>query len=156
MCWSRDTICEEACAGILEQSMGARNWVGIGLSYRAARLHRLAEWVPWNRFLSSLKVKKYCLSEKYRLWLPVTKWSLAISRASTGRNASPGQASSAEVTLQGSPNSSLGRCLFLSGFIHKEMLQKETKVDRNGNSLSGRGRGNKHLTPLQLILGPNL
>jgi hypothetical protein len=66
--------------------------------------------------------------------------SLARSRASTGRNETPGQASSAEVTLQSavcilqsSPNSSLGRCLFLSGFIHKEMLQKETKVDhRNG------------------------
>jgi hypothetical protein len=30
-------------AGILEQSMGTRNRVGIGLSYRTARLHRLAE-----------------------------------------------------------------------------------------------------------------
>ncbi len=30
-------------AGILEQSMGTRNQVGIGLSYRPARLHRLAE-----------------------------------------------------------------------------------------------------------------
>ncbi len=29
---------------------------GIGLSYRSARLHRLAELVPWNRFLGSLKV----------------------------------------------------------------------------------------------------
>ncbi len=28
-------------ARILEQSMGARNRVGIGLSYRPARLHRL-------------------------------------------------------------------------------------------------------------------
>jgi hypothetical protein len=33
-------------AGILEQSMGARNRVGIGLSYRPARLHRLAESIP--------------------------------------------------------------------------------------------------------------
>jgi hypothetical protein len=40
-------------AGILEQSMGAKNRIGIGLSYRPARLHRLAEsffeiesWVP--------------------------------------------------------------------------------------------------------------
>jgi hypothetical protein len=32
---------------------------GIGLSYRPARL---AESIPWNRFLCSLKV------EKYRLW----------------------------------------------------------------------------------------
>ncbi len=31
------------CAGILEQSIEARNWVGIGLSYRPTRLHRLAE-----------------------------------------------------------------------------------------------------------------
>ncbi len=31
----------------LEQLMGARNWVGIGLSYRRARLHRLGR----NRFL---------------------------------------------------------------------------------------------------------
>jgi hypothetical protein len=35
---------------------GARNRVGIGLSYRPARLHRLAELIPWNRFLGSLKV----------------------------------------------------------------------------------------------------
>jgi hypothetical protein len=43
-------------AGIFEQSMGARNRAGIGLSYRPARLHRLAESNPWNRFLGSLKV----------------------------------------------------------------------------------------------------
>jgi hypothetical protein len=29
-----------------EQSKGARNRVGIGLSYRPARLHRLAELIP--------------------------------------------------------------------------------------------------------------
>jgi hypothetical protein len=40
------------CAGIFKQSIGARNRVGIGLSYRPARLHRLAELVPWNRFLT--------------------------------------------------------------------------------------------------------
>jgi hypothetical protein len=34
------------CDGILEQSMGARNRVGIGLSYWPARLHRLAESIP--------------------------------------------------------------------------------------------------------------
>ncbi len=33
-----------------------RNRVGIGLSYRSARLHTLAELVPRNRFLGSLKV----------------------------------------------------------------------------------------------------
>ncbi len=44
-------------AGILEQSMKARNRdIGIGLSYLPARLHSLAELVPWNRFLGSLKV----------------------------------------------------------------------------------------------------
>ncbi len=43
-------------AGIFKQSIGARNRVGIGMSYRSARLHSLAELVPWNRFLGSLKV----------------------------------------------------------------------------------------------------
>ncbi len=33
------------------------------MSYRAARLHRLAELIPWNQFLGSLKVLKYRLSE---------------------------------------------------------------------------------------------
>jgi hypothetical protein len=36
-------------AGILEQSLGARNRVGIGLSYRPARLRRLED-----RFLGSI------------------------------------------------------------------------------------------------------
>ncbi len=31
------------CAGIVEQSVGARNRLGIGLSHRPARLHRLSE-----------------------------------------------------------------------------------------------------------------
>jgi hypothetical protein len=48
-------------AGIFRQSMGARNQVGIGLLYRPARLHSLAEPIPWNRFLGSIKVKKYQL-----------------------------------------------------------------------------------------------
>jgi hypothetical protein len=43
-------------AGIFEQSMGAYNRVGIGWWYRPASLHRLAELIPWNRFLGSLKV----------------------------------------------------------------------------------------------------
>jgi hypothetical protein len=46
----------ETNSGILEQSMGARNRVGIGLSYCPARLHRLAESIPGNRYLGSLKV----------------------------------------------------------------------------------------------------
>jgi hypothetical protein len=37
--------------------MGARNRVGIGLSYRPARLNRLAELIPWYQFLGSLKFK---------------------------------------------------------------------------------------------------
>jgi hypothetical protein len=36
--------------------MVARNRVGIGLSYRPARLHRLGKLIPWNRFLGSSKV----------------------------------------------------------------------------------------------------
>jgi hypothetical protein len=39
--------------------LGARNRLGIGLSYRPARLHGLAELIPWNRFLGSLKVHKH-------------------------------------------------------------------------------------------------
>ena len=42
--------------------MGARNRGGIGLSYWPARLHRLAEFIPRNQFLSSLNVYKYGLS----------------------------------------------------------------------------------------------
>jgi hypothetical protein len=44
------------CAGIFKQSIGARNREEIGLSYRPPRLHSLAELVPWNKFLGSLKV----------------------------------------------------------------------------------------------------
>ncbi len=47
--------------GIFKQSMGARNRVGIGLSYRPVRLHMLAELIPWNRFLGLLKVQKFGL-----------------------------------------------------------------------------------------------
>ncbi len=40
--------------GIFKQSKGARNRVGIGLSYRPARLHRLAEFIlcRWGFFFS--------------------------------------------------------------------------------------------------------
>jgi hypothetical protein len=48
--------CIKCRAGIFKLSMGARNWVGIGLSYRPARLHRLAEFIPRNRFLGSTNV----------------------------------------------------------------------------------------------------
>jgi hypothetical protein len=42
------------CPGILEQSMGARNQVGIGLLYRPAGLNRLAESILG--LLKSLKI----------------------------------------------------------------------------------------------------
>ncbi len=48
-------------AGIFKESMGARNRGGRGLSYRPARLHRLAQFIPWNRFLGSRNVYKYGL-----------------------------------------------------------------------------------------------
>jgi hypothetical protein len=44
------------CWNLFKQSYGAKNLVGIGLAYRPARLHRLEELIPWNRFLGSLKV----------------------------------------------------------------------------------------------------
>jgi hypothetical protein len=50
------SLVKKACAGIFKPSMGARNRVGIELSYRPARLHRLAEFIPWNRFLGSINV----------------------------------------------------------------------------------------------------
>jgi hypothetical protein len=52
-------------AGIFKKTMGARHRVGIGLSYRPARLHRLAELMPWHRFLVSIRVLKYqlCITE---------------------------------------------------------------------------------------------
>jgi hypothetical protein len=43
-------------AGILKESMGARNRGGIGLSYRPARRNSLAEFIPWNRFPGSINV----------------------------------------------------------------------------------------------------
>jgi hypothetical protein len=49
-------ILREYSAGILQQSMGARNRVGIGLSYWSARLHRLAESIP--ELLKSLKIQE--------------------------------------------------------------------------------------------------
>jgi hypothetical protein len=43
-------------SGIFKHSMGAWNRVRIGLLYRTARVQRLAELLPWNRFVGSLKV----------------------------------------------------------------------------------------------------
>jgi hypothetical protein len=55
----------ETRAEIFKQSKRARNRVGIGLSYRPARLHRLAEFIPWNRFMGSMNVKKYGLGWRH-------------------------------------------------------------------------------------------
>jgi hypothetical protein len=60
----------KSSAGILEQSMGAGNRVGTGLSYRPARLRRLEESIP--RLLKSLK---YCLW--VRSQHPPTQWNLS-------------------------------------------------------------------------------
>jgi hypothetical protein len=54
-----DNVAQGSICTNLEQSMGFRNRVGIGLSYRPARLHRLAELIPWKRFFGSLKVSKF-------------------------------------------------------------------------------------------------
>jgi hypothetical protein len=56
--------------------MGARNRVGIWLSYQPARLHRLRESIPCDRFLGSLKVLKYRL---WRLNKCNTLWSLLLT-----------------------------------------------------------------------------
>jgi hypothetical protein len=43
-------------AGIFKKSMGARNRGGIRLLYRTARLHRLAEFIPWNQFRGPINI----------------------------------------------------------------------------------------------------
>ncbi len=56
--------------GIFKKSMGARHRVGIGLLYRPARVHRLAEFIPWNRFRGPIHVQKYQLVfSPFRLYL---------------------------------------------------------------------------------------
>ncbi len=50
----RHAAADLSIVGILEQSIGARNRVGIGLLYRPTRLHRLAESILG--FLKSLKI----------------------------------------------------------------------------------------------------
>jgi hypothetical protein len=77
------TISSHICAGILDQSMGARNRVRIGMSYRSVRLH-LAESIPgllkslkipgrlWNPDLLFIKIKQYTT---YRHFLTRTNTS---------------------------------------------------------------------------------
>ncbi len=54
--------------------MGARNRGGIGLSYRPARLQRLAEFIPWNRFLGSLKIRALNASQMSTYSISVCVW----------------------------------------------------------------------------------
>ncbi len=68
------------CVGIFKQSMGARNRVEIGLSNGPARQHGLAESVPWNRLLGSLKVEENedeVPFDKEKNWL--LNWSADLS-----------------------------------------------------------------------------
>jgi hypothetical protein len=62
---SHSTVSENAGieprAGIFKKSMGARHGVRIGLLYRPAKLHRLAEFIPWNQFRGPIHVQKYQL-----------------------------------------------------------------------------------------------
>ncbi len=63
-CTSAHVQCKQSPfyrAEIFEQYMGGRNRVGIGFSSRPAGLHRLAEFIPWNRFLGSINVQKFGL-----------------------------------------------------------------------------------------------
>jgi hypothetical protein len=72
-------------AGIFKQSMGVRNRVGIGLSYRPATLHRLAELIPWNRFLHNrLKVRALVFITQQREIDPV-RCTLAVHKKSRVR-----------------------------------------------------------------------
>ncbi len=54
--YKKEKIVDTTLAGIFKKSMGARNRVGIGLTYRQARLNRLAELILWNQFPGSIKV----------------------------------------------------------------------------------------------------
>ncbi len=63
-----------------EQSIVARNRVGIGFSYWPARLQRLP--IPWNRFLGSIKVKY--TGTVYSLSLPVQRVQCPNPRSSYG------------------------------------------------------------------------
>jgi hypothetical protein len=43
---------QESTQSLKIRALWARNRVGKGLSYWPAKLHRLAESIPWNRFKS--------------------------------------------------------------------------------------------------------
>ncbi len=64
----------------LEQSLGAGNRAGIGMSYRPARLRRLAESIPWNSSLGSLNVYKFGLCTLFLMkLLNPSQWRYAWS-----------------------------------------------------------------------------
>ncbi len=56
------------------ESMWARNRIGMGLSYRPARLHSLAELIPWNRFWTPKKFKILALYRGPSLLLVAQLW----------------------------------------------------------------------------------
>jgi hypothetical protein len=58
--------------------MGARQRVGIGFSYRPARLRRLADFIPWNQFLGSINIKKYVLISVLQVFSVSVKCSSSI------------------------------------------------------------------------------
>jgi hypothetical protein len=64
----------------------------MGLSYRPAGLHSLAEMVPWNRFLGFLKVEKklgipFRTILRKKKQLEITFWATTINAKS--RNSVP-------------------------------------------------------------------
>jgi hypothetical protein len=79
-----------SCAGILEQSMGARNRVGIELSYRPARLHGLADSIPG--LLNSLQYRFSSLLE-----------TGSVRRAADIELVVPGQLAAAGAGVGGGP-----------------------------------------------------
>jgi hypothetical protein len=69
------SCCQLAVLEFLNNLWGARNRVGIGLSYRLARLHVLADMINWNRCLGPIKVKKFGLCFFIELW---TLWTICL------------------------------------------------------------------------------
>jgi hypothetical protein len=67
---------KKTCAGILEQSMGAKNRVGIGLLYRPAWLHRLAESIPGLH--KSLKIPPLLACREYCAAMQVSEFRCGI------------------------------------------------------------------------------
>jgi hypothetical protein len=53
---TRKSGCRSIRAGIFKKSMVARHRGRIGFSYRPLRLHRLAEFIPWNQFRGPINI----------------------------------------------------------------------------------------------------